>query len=302
MSGSSQKECVSCASVLTPAPPILCGLGRSLIYGASAAECLLFRADAVAFDEVIAKWTMASNLTGSSLYPACRDALEVLFCAQQQVFQPDETHPDTKGAPSTCSSYRRDYRSRCLSFCPPIRDACPVAAYTHCEERCRAATFEQYCTILEVGGLDPARWSSDTLDMMNLYRLEAEQATPLLRDGRPIYRSIPARRPAGSSRATKLDYYVYATNLRGFTEWLLDTNDIDSDGAVAYVSDSNLAPYRINSDWSIWDAEHHEWSTETVRVRCHDGESSSSAVAWRARSAWLGGALALVAAMRTAAW
>jgi hypothetical protein len=293
------------------AAPVLCGAGRSLVYGASAQECSLFQADALAFDALIQSWTTPPSTNASSTdpdpYPGCRDALEVFFCAQQQVFTADEENPALKGsAPSSCSSYRRDYQTSCRSFCPPIRAACPAAALAHCEERCRTTADEAYCPIIEVTGLDTARWTQDTLDIINLYRLEAEADVPLLRAGRPLYRSIPARRPAGTGRATKLDYYLYATRIRGFEEWLLDQNDIDADGAVAYVSDSNFAPYRINSDWSIWSDSHNEWTTEKVRIRCYDGGSRSAAVGrraqiaraalWPAPAAWLGLALGTVAA------
>ena len=86
---------------------------------------------------------------------------------------------------------------------------------------------------------------------------------------------------------------LYATTVRGYTEWLLDTNDIDTDGAAAVVSDSNLAPYRINSDWSVWSPERKEWAAVSLRVTCRDGiegqSSPAPARAFRGRllaSAW----------------
>jgi hypothetical protein len=321
---------------LRGAPLTLCGNpGRSNVYAASAAECNSFDASAAAFDQQITAWmpTVNSSSSGggssslagpsSSISPSaivlefspCRAALEVFFCAQQQVYRVDDDGKQLFGRPSACSSYRRPFRDhgQCLSFCPPIRDACPAAAHQYCEERCRADAFGAlasgaYCTILEVSGLDSgvwprSLWSEDTLDMQNLYRLEAEAEVPLLRNGRPAYRSIPARRPPGSARLTKLDYHLYATTVRGYTEWLLDTNDIDTDGATAVVSDSNLAPYRINSDWSVWSPERKEWAAVALRVTCRDGlegQPSSAPArggrgrflssAWRRSSAPYGGA------------
>jgi hypothetical protein len=104
---------------------------------------------------------------------------------------------------------------------------------------------------------------------MNVYRIEEEADVPLLRDGRPAYRSIPARRASSASgRATKLDYYLYSTRIRGFDEWLLDTNDIESDGAIAHASDSNILPYRINSDCERTAAPPAQATTCTAHV-CH---------------------------------
>jgi hypothetical protein len=98
-----------------------------------------------------------------------------------------------------------------------------------------------------------------------------------LRNGRPYYRSIPARRPAGSSRVNKLDYYLYSTRVRGFDEWLLDTNDVDVDGAEAHASDANLLPYRVNSDWSVFHHARREWIAEPLRVTCLDDNIDSAA-------------------------
>jgi hypothetical protein len=138
---------------------------------------------------------------------------------------------------------------RCLAFCPAIRDACPLAAFTFCEQRCRTSLANDYCRVLEITGLDYGRYPQDTLDLMNTYRIEIEADVPLLRDGRPSYRSIPARRSSSfTGRKNKLDYYLYSTRVGGFSEWLLDTNDVDTDGAVAHASDSNILPYKINSD------------------------------------------------------
>jgi len=234
--------CTPCSSAF---PTVLCGDGRTMVYGGSVDECQRFHTDAQAFDEQITQWTVLGNATADELYPGCRDALETLFCAQQEV-----TGADAQ-TPSGCSDYRRhDHANvhRCLTFCPAIRDTCPVAAHQHCEERCRTSLAPAFCRVIEVVGLATSRYEDDTLDMMNLYRLEAEADVPLLRDGRPSYRSIPARRTSGSGRATKLDYYLYSTRRRGYSEWLLDTNDIEDDGAAAFASDANLEPYRINSD------------------------------------------------------
>lgn len=190
--------------------------------------------------------TAIANQTEEASYPGCRSALEVFFCSQQPIYREDSE------VASKCSVYRRpDHENvhRCLAFCPAIRDSCPLIASTYCEDRCRTTLANDYCRVLEITGLDAGRFPVETLDMMNKFRIEAEADEPLLRDGRPAYRSIPARRPSRfGGRSTKLDYFLYSTRIRGFNEWLLDTNDIDTDGAVAHASDSNILPYMINSD------------------------------------------------------
>ena len=238
------------------------------------------------------------------IYPGCRDALEVFFCAQQAVTQ-------ESGQRSHCSSYRRPYEAnsgRCLAFCPAIGDACPAAALAYCESRCRAVAYPgaSFCDVLEIDGLLPSAWDEDTLDINNLYRIEAAQGTPILRDQRPYYRSIPSRRPAGSARATKLDYYLYATRRRGFTEWVFDTDEFDFNGAQAYVSDATLAPYHINSEWTVWSTRRQEWTTGRINIRCLDVSTASPAPAstrWGGGGAAvsLGSALVAVAAWRAAA-
>ena len=316
---------VTCYMCKEIAPPLLCHPGRTLVYGAEEAECSRFETDSIEFDARIEEWTtiVATNasttasgasssasatpsITGSSLvsdaYPGCRDALEVFFCAQQPVYQ-------AGGLASPCSEFRRPFQGndgRCLSFCVPIRDMCPPSAHTMCEDHCRSAAFSTFCNVLEISGLDTSRWDEDTLDIMNTYRLEAEQDVPLLRGGRPYYRSIPARRPAGSARATKLDYYLYATNTRGYTEWLLDTDDVDTDGAVAYVSDSTLTPYRVSSVWTVWSAATREWSTSPLTVTCRDDaddEAESSAPSRHAaRHVWGATLAASLAALQVVGW
>jgi hypothetical protein len=172
-------------------------------------------------------------------FPACRDALEVLFCSQQEVY--DTGSEDNEEMLSNVQ--------RCLQFCPAIRDSCPASAHDHCQKFCRDSHETEFCRVLEVNGLERGHYSEDTRDLLNLYRIETEGDKPLLRGGRPSYRSIPARRTSiVSGRATKLDYYMYSTRIRGFEEWLLDTNDLDTDGAVAHASESNIAPYKLNSD------------------------------------------------------
>ena len=276
--------CTLCQSLLAAsgatATPVLCGLGRTQVYGASAAECALFRTDETAFDAVIDGWLAPvvdanGTVVNPDPYPGCRDSLEIFFCAQTPVHQVDEDNPSLKAeAASACSDYRRPYHGHglCRSFCSPLKDACPPAAHAHCEEHCRTSSSvvgAGYCDLVEVSGLGGHHWNADAKDMNNLYRLEAEAGNPLLREGRPIYRSIPALRSDGSARATKLDYYIYATRLRGFTEWLIDTNDIADDGAAAYVSASNLAPYLVNSDWNVWSTERREWAAHVEKRRQH---------------------------------
>ena len=283
--------CSPCNAHLTNAPRF-CGVlsGHTVVYGAEAPECERFEQEAASFDSMITGWMApppappASNTSASpppihnERYPGCRDALATFFCAQQPILQASPSND-----PSACSDYRRPYHDhgRCLAFCLPIRDACPYAAWDHCETTCRMAAFTSFCPVLRVTGLDEDRWDEDTLDIENLYRLEAEADVPLLRDGRPYYRSIPARRPEGSSRTTKLDYYLYATRTRGYTEWLIDTNDVDSDGAKAVVSDATLVPYRINSDWTVWEGRTEpigEWTTAPLRISCREEEEESAGV------------------------
>lgn len=295
--------CALCAEPLRAAPLTICGKpGRSSVYASSAAECDFFDTAATAFDQQIREWMTPVNsstpaaaagllqsagtsatVTASDYFPECRAALEVFFCAQHQVFRVDDDGGKLNGPPSECSAYRRPYRDhgQCATFCPPIKDACPPAAHAYCEERCRSESDAEYCEIIEVSGLDSGKfprslWNEDTLDIQNLYRLEAEAEKPILRTGRPSYRSIPARRPPGSSRINKLDYHLYATNVRGYTEWLLDRDERDTNGAAAVVSDGNLVPYRINSDWSVWSPEREEWAAVSVHVRCMDTDAASS--------------------------
>uniref|UniRef100_A0A7S2HRY9 Uncharacterized protein n=1 Tax=Haptolina brevifila TaxID=156173 RepID=A0A7S2HRY9_9EUKA len=128
---------------------------------------------------------------------------------------------------------------------------------------------------------------------MNNFRLDSEAGVPLLRDGRPAYRSIPARRTSRFSiRKNKLDYYLYSTRVRGFSEWLLDTNDIDTDGAVAHASDSNILPYLVNSDWSVWWEKYRVWVGEPIRITC-EGETVGSAATGIRGGGWGTAALPL---------
>ena len=124
----------------------------------------------------------------------------------------------------------------------------------HCEDTCRAASEElhDYCKVIEISGIDSS-WPENIQDTNNLYRLEAEAGAPRFRAGRPSYVSIPARRSGTTldGRATKWDYYMYATTLNGFTEWLLDRNSTEDDGAADFVASADYSPQHINSDWSF---------------------------------------------------
>ena len=124
---------------------------------------------------------------------------------------------------------------------------------------------------------------------------------PLLRNGRPAYRSIPARRATrGTGRVNKLDYYLYSTRDKGFDEWVLDPNDVSTDGARAVVSASGMRPEEINSDWSIFSDERGEWSGDHISITCRgDGTAASSNSAAAARAPWSVAALGapLVAAV-----
>jgi len=220
------------------------------------------------------------NSTAAELYPGCRQALETFFCSQEEVYRDDGVEP------SACSAYRRpDHTNvhRCLAFCPAIRDTCPAAAYAYCQERCRSLHVPDYCNVIEVVGLEHSRYPPDTVDIMNLYRIEQEADTALLRNGRPYYRSIPARRyggqygAGGGGSTTKQEYFLYSTQIRGFPEWLLDTNDEDSDGAVAFVSDANMEPSKINSDWNVWSPSKRVWTGEPMHIICHEEGMTSSA-------------------------
>jgi len=270
--------------------PLLCREGRTTIYGASDADCSAFRTLAEDFSARIHSWTAVANQTEEASYPGCRSALEVFYCSQQPIYREDSE------VVSKCSVYRRpDHENvhRCLAFCPAIRDSCPLIASTYCEDRCRTTLANDYCRVLEITGLDAGRFPVETLDMMNKFRIEAEADEPLLRDGRPAYRSIPARRPSRfGGRSTKLDYFLYSTRIRGFNEWLLDTNDIDTDGAVAHASDSNILPYMINSDWSVWWPQQSMWLGEPIRVTCL-GDTVGSAAPHARGGGWSIAALPL---------
>ena len=286
--------CVPCASYTPGVAPVLCGSGRTTVYGATTEECAGFRTAATAFDEAITGWTTLPNST-TAAYPGCRAALEVLFCSQEAIYAMDDDSDDDAAAASvsTCNDHRRPDHAdvhRCRAFCPAIRDACPAEALKHCEERCRTSLAPEYCGVIEIIGLQHSRYPEDTVDLMNLYRIEAEADVPLLRNGRPAYRAIPARRTSGSGgRATKLDYYLYSTRARGYDEWLLDTNDLDSDGAVAHASDGNIEPYRLNSDWSVWHEGLAEWLGEPLRIVCRGDEWKSAAPPRRSRGGGGGG-------------
>ena len=71
---------------------------------------------------------------------------------------------------------------------------------------------------------------------------------------------------------------------------------------MAYVSDSNMVPYRINSEWSVWVRRTREWSTSPLHVRCVDdqmGAGSAAAASARGGLAW---ATATVLAVGASAW
>ena len=171
---------------------VACGAGRSHVYGEDAGECLRFDDAADAFDARIRGWIALPNSTADNpIYEGCRDALEVLFCAQEEVH-------NAAGSASACSSYRRPFRAnvhQCLAFCPAIRDACPASAFAYCEERCRADFVgDAYCAVLQVDGLHSSRWPDDTLDIMNKYRLEVSPALSSAKFGwrRARYRALRA--------------------------------------------------------------------------------------------------------------
>ena len=74
--------------------------------------------------------------------------------------------------------------------------------------------------VIQVSGVG-AGWPIEVQDVNNNFRLVTEQGVPILRNLRPSYRSIPARR-SGGSRKAKLDYFLYSTAANGFIEWLID--------------------------------------------------------------------------------
>ncbi len=199
----------------------LCFDGRTPTYGQTISECSAFRTAEKEFAEL--SETLAYDAPTNTTSSECLDALAVYYCAQQEVFQDDGL------TPSACSTYRRPQHAdvhTCLSFCTRVREACPGgregAAHRHCEESCRAVHVGDYCKVIQLTGLDPSAWPEDTLDITNVYRLEAEADIPQLRNGRPTYRSIPARRSreaaAKSGRKNKLDYYIYSTRQAGYDE------------------------------------------------------------------------------------
>lgn len=265
--------------------------GRTTVYGAQGSvdglavdECPMWYEMEQDFTAMIARWVVTGNRTSVH----CEAALSAFFCGQQRVFA-----DETKTSISACSSHGRPFMAnvhQCLSFCPAILDSCPQAeAAAWCEEKCRATFIPSYCDILDLSGVSPRLFPPDLVDINNLFRLESEAGLPLLRNGRPSYRSIPARRIGGGGRKNKLDYYLYSTNERGYTEWLIDPNDLSHDGASAFVASAEMHPRVVNSEWMVWSPGRREWSGVPLRIVCRADVNSLSAGASsaRGRHAWV---------------
>mmetsp|Transcript_5827 Transcript_5827/g.15162 ORF Transcript_5827/g.15162 Transcript_5827/m.15162 type:complete len:190 (-) Transcript_5827:60-629(-) len=159
---------------------------------------------------------------------------------------------------------------------------------THCEEYCRTTFSFEYCQVLEVSGVD-GDWPVEVRDINNNFRLETERGIPILRNGRPSYRSIPARR--GRGNAAKLDYFIYSTEARGFTEWLIDRNDLEADGAAGFFASASYLPQSLNTDWVFWreGPPLPSWTTTRLSIVCKDDllafQTSAAARAVVARGA-----------------
>eukprot|EP00966_Prymnesium_polylepis_P299279 6915733-Prymnesium_polylepis.1 len=86
-------------------------------------------------------------------------------------------------APPSASSTARCTNRKAQAASRALTSAQPPASF-----RSRAAT-----QVLEVSGVD-GDWPVEVRDINNNFRLETERGIPILRNGRPSYRSIPARR------------------------------------------------------------------------------------------------------------
>ena len=129
--------------------------------------------------------------------------------------------------------------------------------------------------VIRISGVDSG-YPVQVQDINNNYRLETEQGVTLLRNGRPSYRSIPARRGEGS-RSSKLDYFLYSTRTNGFTEWLIDRNDLEADGAAAFFASSSYLPQHMNADWGVWrERPTPSWGGARLTIECQDDELASS--------------------------
>lgn len=236
--------------------------------------------------------------------------LAAFLCAQHRVYHAFEvvaqggTTVSVTSTLSACNTFRRDFLTsieQCNLFCPAVRRACATTLMppSYCEDYCRSAFEFEYCQVLEVSGVDHS-WPIEVRDVNNNYRLETEQELPILRNGRPSYRSIPARRGFGS-RTAKLNYFLYSTHVAGFTEWLFDSNDIESDGAAGFLASANFLPQTMSADWSFWREEQKvpTWSSVRLSIVCQDDilTSQISAAAASSRCVNAQGMALLVLAM-----
>lgn len=292
----------------------LCGVGgTSLAYGVAekddeSAECDAFGATAAAHA------TRLANATAGR--PACYDALAVLYCAQEPVLSAASSCVEGAAGSSartcsssdysSCSSHGREYTRGvhdCTLFCPAVAEACDgvASSLADCEAWCHALHVRaSYCEVLRVSGVADALgvdWDVEVRDINNRYRLVKEVGTPVLIEGRPQYRSIPARRTGGVGRASTINYYMYATRHRGFSEWLLDTDNKKSNGAAAFVAAANVQPEHANSKWEVWNREQDAWIAVNLTLTCLDSdEELSDSAAPPAAAAGVPAAAALVLA------
>ena len=294
----------------------LCGVGgTSLAYGVAekddeSAECDAFGATAAAHA------TRLANATAGR--PACYDALAVLYCAQEPVLSAASSCVEGAAGSSartcsssdysSCSSHGREYTRGvhdCTLFCPAVAEACDgvASSLADCEAWCHALHVRaSYCEVLRVSGVADALgvdWDVEVRDINNRYRLVKEVGTPVLIEGRPQYRSIPARRTGGVGRASTINYYMYATRHRGFSEWLLDTDNKKSNGAAAFVAAANVQPEHANSKWEVWNREQDAWIAVNLTLTCLDSDeelSDSAAAPAAATAAGVPAAAALVLA------
>ena len=89
----------------------------------------------------------------------------------------------------------------------------------------------------------------------------------------------------------------YATRHRGFSEWLLDTDNKKSNGAAAFVAAANVQPEHANSKWEVWNREQDAWIAVNLTLTCLDSdEELSDSAAPPAAAAGVPAAAALVLA------
>ena len=293
-----------------PSPPSTCKVcelstcpeGTTQIYCNSDDECSAL--SAVSAEQQATYDTLSMTANATNAY--CMDALRQFWCSQQRVYQVvrstgTSTAVTQTTSVSSCSTYRRPFLStlnNCLRFCPAIEAACAGSnvASRYCETTCQENIGTEFCPLIRFGGVDDS-WPDEVQDVNTVFRIETDAAAPILANGRPRYRSVPSRRSRFSSR---VDYYLYSTERSGFTEWLIDRNDNEVDGATAFVASNDFAPSDIHSGWAFWHAENKEWQGVALAVVCDLTADTSSAS--RRHSGWCSRELATALPAAIVAW